>query len=142
MCPGQDELVSSTCVYQSVHHPCVQLLCANILDDVPWPGRGGVPQVRPGLEAAISILLCPPTTLVCTNNVCTTLVHSSCVPILCGAHLMLKKGSVPPQVSPGLEGAICVQLCPRSKCAQMCHLSTSRLCSWWTLASVTADANI
>ena len=55
---------------------------------VPWPGQAGVPQVCPGLEAAISILLCPPTmctTLISVYHtyVCTTLMFA---PHLCLHH--------------------------------------------------------
>ena len=79
------------------------LICAaaDLLDDVPRPGRGGVPQVRPGLEAAISILLCPPTMCTmhacvyqfCVPHFCTNMCKCTCSPIL--AHHMLKKASVP-----------------------------------------------
>ena len=76
-------------------------LCSDLLDAVPWPGRGGVPQVRPGLEGAISILLCPPTMCTkhtcldqfCVPHFCTNMCKCTCLPIL--AHHMLKKASVP-----------------------------------------------
>ena len=109
-------------------------LFSDLLDAVPWPGRGGVPQVCPGLEGAISILLCPPT-------MCTTLVHlCTCAPMLY-MHYLLKKGSVPRtwkchlcSILSANNCAICLQncvSCPR-KCAQLCQLSASRMCLLWT----------
>ena len=63
-----------------IFYPLDLHLCSDLFDNVPWPGGGGVPQVSPGLEAAISILLCPP-----TNRV----------------RYMLKKGSVALRLAQG-----------------------------------------
>ena len=83
-----------------IFYPLDLHLCSDLFDNVPWPGGGGVPQVSPGLEAAISILLCPP-----TNH-----VHHTGVPILVCA-IYAEQGKCGPQVSPGMEGVIYVLLC-------------------------------
>ena len=83
-----------------IFYPLDLHLCSDLFDNVPWPGGGGVPQVSPGLEAAISILLCPP-----TNH-----VHHTGVPILVCA-IYAEEGKCGPQVSPGMEGVIYVLLC-------------------------------
>ena len=83
-----------------IFYPLDLHLCSDLFDNVPWPGGGGVPQVSPGLEAAISILLCPP-----TNH-----VYHTCVPIL-GCAIYAEEGKCGPQVSPGMEGVIYVLLC-------------------------------
>ena len=50
------------------HHLCPDLM----YEDVVQLGRGGVVHVRPGLEGAISVLLCPvSTTAMCSVPVCT-----------------------------------------------------------------------
>ena len=83
-----------------IFYPLDLHLCSDLFDNVPWPGGGGVPQVSPGLEAAISILLCPP-----TNH-----VHHTGVPILVCA-IYAEEGKCGPQVSPGMEAVIYVLLC-------------------------------
>ena len=82
-----------------IFYPLDLHLCSDLFDNVPWPGGGGVPQVSPGLEAAISILLCPP-----TNH-----VHHTGVTILVCA-IYAEEGKCGPQVSPGMEGVIYVLL--------------------------------
>ena len=72
-----------------IFYPLDLHLCSDLFDNVPWPGGGGVPQVSPGLEAAISILLCPPT------NHATLASQYSCV------RYMLKKGSVALRLAQG-----------------------------------------
>ena len=106
-----------------IFYPLDLHLCSDLFDNVPWPGGGGVPQVSPGLEAAISILLCPPT-------MCTTLVHlCTCAPMLY-MHYLLKKGSVPRTWKCHLCSILSTNncaICPHN-CVQMCQLS-AQMCT-------------
>ena len=105
------------------------LICAaaDLLDDVPRPGRGSVPQVRPGLEGAISILLCPPT--MCTKHTC---VYHTSVPICAsalGSASYAEEGKCAPvRLAQGLKVLSVLNfvrvtvvhkcaICPQAKCA-------------------------